>query len=406
MTQPATGSRARAERDRAAPVLALDFGGTQLRAAVVAPDGDIVGRTVARTPRGGAQPIVDECVALLEEAAAAHRRTGRPPPRALGISAPGPLDSRTGVLLDPPNLDRSLWRFPLAGTLARALGLPAALDKDTNVAALAEGRFGAARGIADYVYLTVSTGVGGAVVDGGRLVTGADGAGGELGHLMVDPAGPACGCGVRGHLEAFSSGTGIAARVREAFASGAVEPGTPLAVLARERGIDQLEARDVADAEDRGDALAAGIMAAARDAFASAMVTIVNVFNPARIIVGGGICLGQGERLLAPARRRVREYAFSVQGERAEITATTLGDDVGLLGALPLVEQRPSAQAASPSSDRQPSATVAGRLGLPIDSSSADDSSRTHEQRRAPAVGGRAAARTTMTTRAVEERRQ
>ncbi|CAN5148479.1 hypothetical protein BH24CHL7_BH24CHL7_00850 [soil metagenome] len=368
MTQPATGSGAAAGRRTIAPVLALDLGGTQLRAAVVLADGSLRGRSVARTPRTtDGDAIVRECLELLRRAAASA--TADESPQALGISAPGPLDARRGVFLDPPNLPRSLWNFPLAAALSSGVGLPAALDKDTNVAALAEGRFGAAQGIDDYVYLTVSTGVGGAVVNGGRLVTGADGAGGELGHLMVDPNGPACGCGVRGHLEAYSSGTGIAAALRRAVADGLVRPGTPLAVRAAEQGADMLEARDVARAEDDGDLLAAEIMTAARYALASAMVTIVNVFNPTRVIVGGGISLGQGDRLLEPARAKVREEAFRVQAASVDIVSAGLGDDVGLVGALALVADRLS-----------PRPSTVGRSALMPGAPEGEDSNRTPNQ--------------------------
>ena len=137
-------------------------------------------------------------------------------PIALGISAPGPLDPIEGVLIDPPNLDRRLWGFALAPTLGEELGLPAYLERDTQVAALAEGDFGAARGVADYVYLTVSTGIGGGVVIDGRLLRGPDGAGRRARSPGGRLDGPLCGCGARGHLEAISSGTGIARAAREA----------------------------------------------------------------------------------------------------------------------------------------------------------------------------------------------
>lgn len=264
----------------------------------------------------------------------------------LTISAPGPLDPRSGVLIDPPNMHRSLWDFALGPRLADALQLPALLERDTQVAALGEGMFGNARGLADYVYLTVSTGIGGAVVSAGRLLRGPDGVAGELGHISVDMDGPVCGCGAAGHLEAFTSGTGIAAAARQAQDSGEIRDGTPLAGTIAESGVDALSGRDVADAEDEGDPVALAIMERARRAFASAMVAIVDVFNPQRVIVGGGVAAGQGERLLGPAREQVRHQAFRVQARRVEIVPAWLGDDVGLLGGvglavLPPLEQPP-----------------------------------------------------------------
>jgi glucokinase len=236
----------------------------------------------------------------------------------LGISAPGPLDPATGILIDPPNLDRRLWGFALGPRLGEALGVEACLERDTQVAALAEGDCGAARGARDYVYLTVSTGIGGGVVSGGRLMRGPDLVAGELGHLTVDINGPECGCGARGHLEATSSGTGIA---RAAAA----------------KGLGEISAVQVAALEEAGDETAAGIMDYARRAFASAVVAIVDIFNPDLVVVGGGIAIGQGDRLLQPAREAVEQLAFRRQAARVEIVPAQLGDDVGLIGSLSLV---------------------------------------------------------------------
>jgi glucokinase len=299
------------------PVLALDLGGTQLRTAVALPDGTLVARRAEVTPRA-ADEMVDAATHALRSAAAAAAAAGVPPPNTIGISAPGPLNPWTGVLIDPPNLDRKLWGFALADALGAALGLPAYLERDTHVAALAEGEFGAARGVPDYVYLTVSTGIGGGVVIDGRLMRGPDGHAGELGHLTIDMDGPVCGCGARGHLEAISSGTGIAR-------------------AARDKGLGDISAARVAALEGAGDATAAEIMSYARRAFASAMVSIVDVFNPTRVVVGGGIAIGQGERLLQPAREAVEKLSFRRQAARAEIVPALLGDDVGLIGAVPLV---------------------------------------------------------------------
>lgn len=299
------------------PVLALDLGGTQLRTALVMPNGRLVARRAERTPTDGPAMIEAAGRALsvaIAEAEAAHVGA----PRALGISAPGPLDPRNGNLIDPPNLDRRLWNFPLAPTLGRELGVEAYLERDTQVAALAEGQFGAARGIPDFVYLTVSTGIGGGVVIGGRLMRGPDLLAGELGHLTIDLDGPVCGCGARGHLEAISSGTGIAR-------------------AARERGLGEISAAHVAALEDAGDATAHQIMDYARRAFAAALVTIVDLFNPTRIVVGGGIAIGQGDRLLGPAREAVERLAFRRQAARVGVVPAQLGDDVGLIGALSLV---------------------------------------------------------------------
>jgi glucokinase len=306
-------------RDLTGPVLALDLGGTQLRTAVAMPDGTLVARRSQPTPRAGDEMIDTAERALraaLSEAQASNADLRAP--RMLGISAPGPLDPAKGVLIDPPNLDRRLWGFGLAPRLGAALGVEACLERDTQVAALAEGDFGAARGVRDYVYLTVSTGIGGGVVTDGRLLRGPDLVAGELGHVTVDINGPECGCGARGHLEAISTGTGIA---RAAQASG----------------LGDIGAAQVAALEDAGDATAARIMDYARRAFAAALVSIVDIFNPSLVVVGGGIAIGQGDRLLQPARDAVEQLAFRRQAARVEIVPAQLGDDVGLIGSLSLV---------------------------------------------------------------------
>lgn len=299
------------------PVLALDLGGTQLRTAVALPDGTLIARRAEPTPRA-ADVMVEAATHALRAALDDAARAGVQRPVALGISAPGPLDPDAGILIDPPNLDRRLWGFPLAPSLGSALDVEAVIERDTQVAALAEGEFGAARGIADYVYITVSTGIGGGVVMGNRLMRGPDALAGELGHISVDMDGPPCGCGARGHLEAISSGTGIA-------------------LAARERGLGDLSAAQVAALEAAGDDTARQIMRYARRAFADALVAIVDIFNPTRVVVGGGIAIGQGERLLAPAREAVRDLSFKRQAARVEIVPAQLGDDVGLIGALSLV---------------------------------------------------------------------
>ena len=301
-------------------MLALDLGGTQLRTAVVRSDGTLAGRHASSTPRTASE-VVRAAADQMRRSLADSRAGGMDGdvhPVAIGISAAGPIDVARGELLDPPNLDRSLWGFPLAPALATELGLPAAIERDTHVAALAEHEFGAARGLTDFVYLTVSTGVGGAVFSGGRLMTGPDGVAGELGHLSLDMDGPPCGCGARGHLEAFASGTGIAR-------------------IASEADLAARSAVEVAAAEGGGDPVATEIMNRARQAFAAAAVSIVDIFNPQRIIVGGGIAIGQGDRLLGPAREAVQAHAFKRQAARVEIVPAQLGDDVGLIGALPLV---------------------------------------------------------------------
>ena len=207
------------------PVLALDLGGTHLRTAVVAPDGTIGARDRRKTMIDrGADAVLLDCADSLR----AHRRAApgrrRTASDALGISAPGPLDPRRGVLQDPPNLGPSFWDLPIADRLSSALGVPATLERDTHVAILGEHAFGAGVGLTDLIYITVSTGIGGAVISDRILLRGPDGVAGELGHIAVDMDGPICGCGGRGHLERMTSGSGMARSATDALDAGADAP--------------------------------------------------------------------------------------------------------------------------------------------------------------------------------------
>jgi glucokinase len=318
------------------PVLALDLGGTNARAAVVTPDGVLTSRRSGPTPMAeGAAAVVEYCAGLMEAALFEHRSGGGAAPIAIGICAPGPLDARTGALIDPPNLRDEWWGFPLAPTLGERFGVPAALEKDTNVSILGEAVFGAGRGADDLVYLTISTGIGGAILSGGRLLTGPDGVAGELGHLTVDMDGPLCGCGARGHLEALASGTGIANAARDALDAG--EPARILRRVAEEVAPAPISGADVARAADLGDAVAGVIIERARRAVAVSVVSIVDIFGPDAVILGGGISIAWGERLVGPAREAVATTAFRIQAARAKVVPAALGDDVGLVGTVPLV---------------------------------------------------------------------
>jgi len=321
----------------ARPVLALDVGGTHVRAAVVLDDGSRLALTTVRTPiADGPGAILDACEAALvraREEVPADIRSGLV---GVGISSPGPVDPWRGVVLQTPNMGPGFNDVPMAAELGARLGLPVFLDRDTNVAALGEMAFGAARDCEDFIYLTVSTGVGGAIVIEGRIMHGPDGTAGELGHTPVSMDGQ-CGCGAVGCLEAFLGGASMARIAREAVSDG---HSPYLAARAAQKGIDAIEARDVAEGEDAGDETCRNIMERGRRAFAVACVGFVDALNPTRIVVGGAIADAQGERLLGPARAAVAATAFRTPRSRVQIVHAELGADVSLAGGHPLVIAR------------------------------------------------------------------
>ena len=315
------------------------------------PDGTRVTRNERPTPiDDGPAAVVRACVDAANrarEASAADVASGL---AGIGISSPGPVDPWTGVVLEPPNLGPQFRDVAIADALATALGLPAFLDRDTNVAALGEQAFGAARGIDDFIYLTVSTGVGGAIVTGGEIFHGPDGLAGELGHVPVALDGPRCGCGGIGHVEAIAAGVSIAREARAILAAGdSGFLGERAASLANG---EELSAKDVAEGAQAGDSACIDVMDRARRALAAACVGYVNAFNPHRIVIGGSIAEAEGDRLLQPIRDAIAREAFDVVAKHVTVVPAELGGDVSLAGAQPLVMRRLAAGAGAGASAR------------------------------------------------------
>ncbi len=313
-------------KHRGDPVLALDIGGTWTRAALVSSDGSILdtAKQRSRTHNSGDE-IVAACVSMLR----ALVPTDAPRPRGLGVSTTGPVDPATGVVFAPPNTGPGLAGLPLRAALVAALGLHVVVDRDTNAAALAELAYGAGRGAKHLVYVTVSTGVGGAVVLDRQIMRGANGVAGEIGHVVVVPDGPLCGCGRRGCLEAIASGPGLVTAAQRLLST---DRRSLLHLNSK-----PLEGVDVATAAAAGDDLAQRVLNDARDAMASAAVDLVNVFNPERLVLGGSVIAGNPSWVEA-ADAAVAHQALAPARTTARVIAAELGDVGGLLGAALLVD--------------------------------------------------------------------
>ncbi|GAA4956066.1 glucokinase [Nonomuraea thailandensis] len=301
-------------------VLSLDIGGTKLAAGVVTGDGLIHGWQVTPTRREeGPRPVLTRLFDLGRKAVA---EAGVPEVAAVGISCGGPLDTTTGILECPPHLPGWI-DVPIVSLATEAFGVPAALENDATAAALGEFRYGAGRGTSTMIYLTISTGVGGGSVIGGRLHRGAAGNGGELGHVMVRPGGRKCSCGRRGCLEAYASGTSIAERAREALAAG--HPSS-LSALAPPT------AEDVSRAAEAGDPLAIEVWDETTWALGTALTDLVNAFEPELVVLGGGVTRS-GARLLDPVAAAVARDAMPPAARAARFTLAELGDGVCVVGA-------------------------------------------------------------------------
>lgn len=301
----------------------IDVGGTKLAAGLVASDGSVLERVRRDTPRDSAAHIADLVAAVAQELCAGHG-VGEVP---VGVGAAG-LINRQGVVKFSPNLP--LDDFPLAQELTARLPGPITVDNDANVAAWGEYRIGAARAARQsMVMLTVGTGVGGGLVIADRLVRGANGMAGELGHIAVLEGGPLCPCGARGCLEALSSGTAIARTAREALAAGRVAAASPLSGLAPQ----EVTGKAVTVAAYAGDAQATQILADAGRWLGIGIASLIAAFDPEVVVVGGG-AMQAGSLLLEPATQGAQERLVG-GGHRdlPPIVAAGLGDDAGLVGA-------------------------------------------------------------------------
>ena len=313
--------------DRA--VLALDIGGTKLAAGLVDPSGRVQSFRVAPShAEEGPERVLARLFAL-GRSAVLESGLGWDAIHGVGIGCGGPLDAEAGVLLSPPHLPG--WRNVEVTAIARdEYGKPAVLENDATAAAWGEHRHGAGAGKLNMVYLTLSTGVGGGVVVGGRLYRGSAGNGAELGHVTVDWRGRVCrGCGRNGCLEAYASGTSIAERMREALALRDGGGGAR----------DGVTAADVVASAAAGDAIAGDVWQETIDALACGLTSIVNLFEPEVVVVGGGVS-NSGEQLFGPVREWVRAHAIAPAGRAVEIVPAALGDHVGVVGAAAIAYDR------------------------------------------------------------------
>jgi len=308
-------------------VIGVDLGGTQIRALRT----DLAGQKAARAEQltlaqQGPQAVVSR---ILETVREVMPGIPREEILGLGIGAPGPIDS-AGVVHDPPNLPG--WRgVSLVEELAGPLGLPIYAGNDANLGALAEYRFGAGIGVDHLVYLTVGTGIGGGIISHGRMLTGWRGFAAELGHQILDPDGPRCGCGQFGHLEAFASGPAIAREARKALEQGRSS-------TIPEHADGAVTAESVAAAANAGDPLAIELLRQAGYYLGLGLANLIHILEPQRILIGGGVSRA-GELLLGPARETVDQRLMSPVYRGVEILPAALGPDVGLMGAAALVMQ-------------------------------------------------------------------
>ncbi|MFJ6798236.1 ROK family protein [Streptomyces sp. NPDC091268] len=293
-------------------VIALDVGGTGMKAALVAADGTLLHEARRATGRErGAEAVVETIQDFAAQLLDHGRERYGTAASAAGVAVPGIVDAENGIAVYAANLG---WRdVPMRYLLAKRLGgIPVALGHDVRTGGLAEGRIGAGRGADRFLFVPLGTGIAGAIGIAGRIEAGAHGYAGEIGHIVVRPGGPACGCGQRGCLETLAS----ASAVSRAWASASGDP--------------EADAADCAEAVASGDERAREVWLAAIGALADGLVTAITLLDPTTLIIGGGLAEA-GETLFTPLRAAVEER---VTFQRLpHIVPAALGDTAGCLGA-------------------------------------------------------------------------
>jgi glucokinase len=316
-------------------IVGVDLGGTTTKLAFLNLDGEILTKWEIPTDNSNqGLNITDNIVKAIDEKTA---ELGILKENLLGIGmgVPGPVNYKTGVILNVVNLG---WQdnYPLKDRLEAATSLPVMLENDANCAALGEMWNGAGKGAKDLVCVTLGTGVGGGVIANGNIVQGINGAAGEIGHITAIPFGGApCNCGKTGCLETIASATGIVRLANEELAKGA-DSGDLTKIMSQ---FGKITAKDIFDAARNSDETAAKIVDQVTFHLGFVLAGIANTLNPEKIVLGGGVSKA-GAVLLDSVKEHFSKYAFSSVKESTEITIATLGNDAGVTGAAWLIKNK------------------------------------------------------------------
>ncbi|MBA2510530.1 MAG: ROK family protein [Rubrobacteraceae bacterium] len=298
-----------------------DVGGTKIAAGLVSPEGKVLSEARYPTPHSPGK-LVETIVRVIKEVSDGHETGG------VCLAVPGLILAQENKVIFSPNL-RAVEGIPLKDRIEPEIGIPLVIENDANAAAWGEFRFGSGSEVDHLVFLTVGTGVGGGVISHGVLLRGAQGSGGELGHVTVQATGPRCTCGNHGCLEALVSGTAIGRRARET----AVEnPGSALGRTASRR---KVLGEDVTELARKGDEVAISVLEETGTWLGVGLAGFVNIFNPEVVAVGGGV-MEAGDLILASARRELRLRARPPSRDLVEVQVATLGPESGVLGAAAL----------------------------------------------------------------------
>jgi glucokinase len=312
-------------------ILGVDVGGTKIAAAVVTDEGKIISRGYGSTSaQAGPQVVIDNIFHTINRAISSSNVV-LSQLSGIGIAAAGIIDSKKGKVIFSPNLPG--WHeVPLGDAVHQRFNVSTYLGNDASLAALGEWRFGVKKQVANLIYVTVSTGIGGGIICDGKLYTGVLGVAGEVGHMTIDVNGPRCNCGNVGCWETLASGTALA---REAVKH--IKEGASTSIVEFAGGdLTRVDAKVVFEAAKQGDKLANQLIARLGYYLGVGLANLVNIFNPELILVGGGVAK-MGDLLLEPAIRVVEERAFTTSATSVQIRPALLGDDSSILGAVAFV---------------------------------------------------------------------
>jgi glucokinase len=303
--------------------IGIDVGGTNVKGALVSRDGKVLARIQRPTEVDAATKSVIGVAESLQQQAIGEELDVV----ACGIGAAGFIDSRRGAVTFAPN---TMYDDPeIAAAVGARMGIPVVVDNDANAAAWGEYRFGFAAGVPHLTFITLGTGIGSGFVVDGRLVRGSTGAAAELGHMVVDPKGPRCPCGLRGCLERFSSGSAIAEAARIELEKGSESS------LTTTSSPETVTAEDVAKQAAQYDDLSCSILRRAGEMLGLGLANVVNLFDPTVIVLGGSV-VRAGEAYLGPARDELSKRLTSQRRRPTRLDVSSLGNDAGLLGAAAL----------------------------------------------------------------------
>lgn len=308
-----------------------DLGGTTTRIALIDERGVIKLDASQPTPRKSSTSIIDGVVELTEELLAAAGK-GKSNLDGFGIGVAGLVDFKTGTVVFAPNLP--LRNTPLKKILAKRFGTRVVVDNDAAAATLGEAKFGAGRGVKNFIMLTIGTGIGGGIVIDGVLYRGTSGSAGELGHMVITAEGPGCECGGQGCLEAVASGRAIAARARAAVKKAGRGKIVDLAA----GDLKNITGEVVAQAARAGDKTAVGVLEETGRLIGAGLVSIVNAFNPDMIALGGGVMDGD-TIILKTAAAVVKKCGLVPNRDVVKIVPARLGNKAGLYGAYVLISE-------------------------------------------------------------------